>query len=70
MPDEVKIVDMSEKSKAGGPVVAIGPVTDHAVDIIDQARPMQENGSGHFPWRWVLIPSLMIVGLIWIVSAI
>lgn len=70
MLDQMKIVDIGENHKAGGPIVAIGPVTDHAVDIIDRARPMEENGGGRFPWRWVLIPSLIIIGLIWIVSAI
>lgn len=70
MLDQVKIVDMAEKSKAGGPVVALSPVTDHTVDIVDRARPMQTHGSGHFPWRWVLIPSLAIVGLIWVASAL
>jgi len=68
MLDQVKIVDMAEKSKSGGPVVAISPETDHTVDIVDRARPMQPHGGSHFPWRWVLIPSVIIVGLIWVVS--
>ena len=48
--------------------MAISPETDHTVDIVDRARPMQPHGGSHFPWRWVLIPSVIIVGLIWVVS--
>lgn len=70
MLDQMKIVDMAENDKAGGPVVAIGPLSDHAVDIIDRAGPTDENGGGQFPWRWVLIPSLIVIALIWVVSAI
>lgn len=68
MLDQTKIVDMASKRKTGGPVVAIGPT--HGVDLSDRTRLPDDNGGNHFPWRWVLVPSLAIVGLIWLVSAI
>ena len=36
MLDQVKIVDMGEKRKPGGPVVAVAPSTVHPLDLMDR----------------------------------
>ncbi|NMG41314.1 hypothetical protein GRZ55_18885 [Chelativorans sp. ZYF759] len=70
MLDQVKIVDMADKRKPGGPVVAIASASVHPVDLMDRARPAESNGTAPFPWRRVVILSLGVVLAIWIVSVI
>jgi hypothetical protein len=70
MLDQIKIVDMGEKRKPGGPVVAVAPATIHPVDLIDRSRPPEQGEAGHFPWRWVLLLSLAILGTIWIAATL
>lgn len=70
MLDQVKIVDMGDKRKPGGPVVAYAPATVHPVDLIDRARPAEQADPGHFPWRRVLLLSLAILAAIWIAATL
>jgi len=70
MLDEMKIVDMASKRKAGGSAVAMETSRVHGVDLRGRTGLPGDNVGNNFPWRWVLIPSLAIVGLIWIFSAL